>query len=156
MMSTVRSGTVALGWVLLAACGPAALVGCAPASTEAGSATGSSRPAAATTATTAAATTATTTEPATTAAPGPPSPIAESWSMPDLVGRTLQEAQDEVQRLTDFGVFFTTSSDATGQGRAQLVDSNWVVCAQSVAPGTAITAGSRIEFSSVKVTERCP
>ncbi len=75
--------------------------------------------------------------------------------MPDLVGRNLQGAQDAIQSLTGYGIAVTTSSDATGAGRLQVVDRNWRVCAQSVAAGTTITAGTSIEFSAVKLEERC-
>lgn len=81
---------------------------------------------------------------------------AASWVMPNLVGMNLQEAQDAIQALTDHAVFFTSSRDATGQGRAQVLDSNWKVCSQSVRPGDAITATTKIEFATVKLDERCP
>jgi hypothetical protein len=76
--------------------------------------------------------------------------------MPDLVGMVLQDAQDQIQAITDKNLLFTVSHDATGQKRNQLVDSNWKVCTQNVAPGTAITAETRIDFGAVKVTEQCP
>lgn len=75
--------------------------------------------------------------------------------MPDLVGANLQEAQDAIQSLTGFGIAVTTSSDATGAGRQQVLDRNWKVCAQSVAPGATITPDSLIDFSAAKVDERC-
>jgi beta-lactam-binding protein with PASTA domain len=75
--------------------------------------------------------------------------------MPDLVGSNLQEAQDAIQALTGYGIAVTTSSDATQQGRQQVLDRNWRVCAQSVAPGEAIAAGSRIDFAAVKLDESC-
>ncbi len=55
--------------------------------------------------------------------------------MPDLVCFDLQAAQDEIQ---DHGVFFSRSEDASGDGRRQLWDRNWVVIDQDPAPGTAI------------------
>lgn len=76
--------------------------------------------------------------------------------MPNLAGQNLQAAQDAIQLLTGSAVFFTSSSDATGQGRAQVLDANWKVCAQNVAPGTAITTDTKIEFAAVKLDERCP
>ena len=89
--------------------------------------------------------------PATSSA-GPPA----SWTMPNLVDQNLQAAQDAVQALTGNPLFFTSSTDATGQGRAQVLDSNWKVCSQSVKPGDVITATTRIEFAAVKLDERCP
>jgi len=76
--------------------------------------------------------------------------------MPDLVGQTLQDAQDAVQALTGNAVFFTSSTDATGQDRAQVLDANWKVCSQNVGPGDAITAKTMIEFAAVKLDEQCP
>ena len=65
----------------------------------------------------------------------------EDYLMPLVVCMSLQEAQDEVQ---DHGVFFSRSEDATGQGRNQLIDSNWQVVAQSPAPGTPFGEGDAV------------
>jgi hypothetical protein len=59
----------------------------------------------------------------------------EDKRMPDLICRGLQAAQDEIQ---DRGVFGSKSEDATGRGRRQLWDRNWVVVAQDPAPGEKI------------------
>ena len=59
----------------------------------------------------------------------------EDRLMPDLVCFDLQAAQDEIQ---DRGVFFSRSEDASGDGRRQLWDRNWVVVDQDPAPGTPI------------------
>ncbi len=97
-----------------------------------------------------------------TPAPAAPDPAAGavpagggSWTMPDLVGATLQDAQDAVQALTDFAIPITTSSDATGRDRMQLDDRNWRVCAQSVPAGADITPGSAIDFAVVQLDEEC-
>lgn len=76
--------------------------------------------------------------------------------MPSLVGQSLQAAQDAVQALTGHAVFFTSSTDATGQGRAQVLDANWKVCSQNIRPGETITAAATIEFAAVKLDEQCP
>jgi PASTA domain len=99
----------------------------------------------------------------TVTAPAPPAtappPAREStgtsWTMPDLVGSNLQDAQNAVQDLTEFQIPVTTSHDSTGAGRQQVVDRNWKVCSQSVAPGTTITKGARIDFGTVKLGETC-
>ena len=78
-----------------------------------------------------------------------------SWTMPDLVGSNLQDAQNGVQDLTDFEIAVTTSHDSTGAGRQQVLDRNWKVCSQSVAPGTTITKGAKIDFGTVKLDEAC-
>jgi len=100
----------------------------------------------------------------TVTAPAPPPPITApparestgtSWTMPDLVGSNLQDAQNAVQDLTEFQIPVTTSHDSTGAGRQQVVDRNWKVCSQNVAPGTTITKGARIDFGTVKLDETC-
>jgi PASTA domain len=78
-----------------------------------------------------------------------------TWTMPNLVGSDLQDAQDAIQALTAFEIPITTSHDETGAGREQLVDRNWKVCSQSVPAGEAITRSTRIDFGAVKDSERC-
>jgi hypothetical protein len=79
-----------------------------------------------------------------------------SWTMPDLVGSNLQDAQNGIQDLTDFEIAITTSHDSTGAGRQQVLDRNWKVCSQNVAPGTTITRTTKIDFGAVKLDEACP
>lgn len=93
--------------------------------------------------------------PAPTAAAPPVAAAPSSWVMPDLVGENLQDAQNAIQVLTDYQIFLTTSSDASGEGRQQVLDSNWRVCGQNIAPGETITVDSRIDFSAVKLDEDC-
>ena len=77
----------------------------------------------------------------------------EDRLMPDVICMNLQDAQDEIQ---DHGVFLSGSVDATGQGRNQIIDSNWVVVDQSPAPGSPIGEGDA-ELSVVKngETDEC-
>ncbi|MEN3264631.1 PASTA domain-containing protein [Pseudonocardia sp.] len=82
-------------------------------------------------------------------------PVAESWTMPDLVGSGLQEAQDSMQELTAFGIAITTSHDATGAGRMQVSDRNWKVCSQNVPPGATVTPNTPVDFGAVKLGEEC-
>ncbi len=89
-----------------------------------------------------------------TAAPPPDRP-APTWTMPDLVGANLQDAQNAIQGLTDFEIPVTTSHDETGAGRQQVVDRNWKVCSQNVAAGETIAPGTRIDFGAVKLEESC-
>lgn len=79
-----------------------------------------------------------------------------SWAMPDLVGSNLQSAQNQIQSLTDFAIAVTTSHDATGADRQQVLDENWKVCSQNIPPDRTIGSGSRIDFGAVKLEERCP
>jgi hypothetical protein len=76
--------------------------------------------------------------------------------MPNLVGSNLQRAQDQLQALTGDAVVFTSSHDATGQNRNQILDSNWKVCSQNVKPGAPVSPGVRIDFGAVKLAESCP
>lgn len=76
--------------------------------------------------------------------------------MPNLVGWQLQNAQDRIQSLTNFGIAVTTSHDATGAGRHQVWDRNWKVCSQNIPPGATIDSGTRIDFGAVKIEESCP
>ena len=78
------------------------------------------------------------------------------FKMPNEVGRTLQEAQDDVQRVSGNPALFTTSTDARGANRSQVIDSNWVVCSQSEEPGNSQNQESQISFDVVKIGEDCP
>lgn len=61
----------------------------------------------------------------------------------------LQAAQNLIQTT---GVFFSRSADATGKGRHQIVDNNWVVVSQQPPAGSPITEGSAV-LSVVKIGE---
>lgn len=99
---------------------------------------------------------------ATTTVPDPPEQVpapgtaAEQWTMPNLVGVTLQDAQDQIQALTGGAVYFTNSHDLSGADRNQVLDANWQVCTQNVGPGAAVTPASQIDFGVVKLDESCP
>lgn len=73
--------------------------------------------------------------------------------MPDVVCMNLQAAQDFIQSET--GVFLSLSEDATGAGRSQIMDRNWVVVAQRPAPGAPIGEGDAV-LSAVKIEEPNP
>jgi hypothetical protein len=73
----------------------------------------------------------------------------EDFKMPNVLCMTLQEAQDEIQ---DHGVLYSRSKDASGRGRGQWNDSNWIVIKQSPAPGKKISEGSAL-LSAVKIGE---
>ena len=76
----------------------------------------------------------------------------EDRRMPDVVCMGLQAAQDEIQ---DHGVFFSKSVDATGKGRRQLWDRNWIVVAQEPAAGEKIGEFEAV-LSVVKTNEDNP
>ena len=76
--------------------------------------------------------------------------------MPNEVGKVLQTAQDDIQRVSDNPIFFTHSTDAAGQGRHQILDSDWRVCSQNIAAGKRVSQKTDITFSVVKIDEACP
>ena len=82
---------------------------------------------------------------------------AQSWTMPNLIGKDLQGAQDEIQSVSDGQVWFSGSTDLTGQGRAQILDRAWIVCTSSPSPGAPFTTTTDITFGVVKKdSEACP
>ncbi|MGW0775676.1 hypothetical protein ACWD01_18965 [Streptomyces sp. NPDC002835] len=83
-----------------------------------------------------------------TATPEP----ATSATLPDMVGKGLQSAQDEAQAA---GFYLLTSHDALGRGRNQILDRGWKVCSQKPAPGTQAT-DVKVDFGTVKLEEECP
>jgi hypothetical protein len=81
---------------------------------------------------------------------------SSEFTMPNEVGKVLQDAQDDIQRVSGNPVYFTRSTDASGQDRFQILDSNWQVCSQNVAPGQPADATTVISFAAVKLDESCP
>jgi hypothetical protein len=75
--------------------------------------------------------------------------------MPNEVGRVLQDAQDDIQRVSGDPVFFSHSHDLLGS-RFQILDRDWKVCTQNVAPGQTVSAIGHIDFGVVKLSESCP
>lgn len=67
--------------------------------------------------------------------------VASTAVMPNVVCINLQAAQDAIQAA---GVFYSTSVDATGQGRAQVWDRNWVVVDQVPSVGASIGEGGPV------------
>ncbi|MCE5288437.1 MAG: calcium-binding protein [Nocardiaceae bacterium] len=55
----------------------------------------------------------------------------------------LQDAQDLIQK---YGVFYSRSADATGQGRMQIYDRNWVVVRQDPEAGVLIGEGDALLY----------
>nr|WP_206038196.1 hypothetical protein [Rhodococcus sp. HNM0569] len=70
-------------------------------------------------------------------------------TMPNVTCMNLQGAQDTIQAA---GVFYSRSVDATGQGRNQVLDRNWVVTAQAPAAGAAVAEGEAV-LTVVKIGE---
>ncbi len=86
--------------------------------------------------------------PAGTSAEQPP----ELFVMPNLVGQNLQLAQDTLQSL---GSYVHDQQDASGLGRIQVLDSNWVVCSQNPVAGTQTALETMVQLASVKIGENC-
>lgn len=97
-----------------------------------------------------------TTVPATTAAPktlAPTTTVEETFTMPNLVGWVLQDAQDKLQSL---GAYSLDQEDARGLERLQVLDSNWRVCSQKPRARAVVPVSTTVVLASVKLSERCP
>lgn len=152
---TRRKGAAYLALAVTTAC---LSTGCGPATTPAAGPTTTSATAEHTASSTPSAVTTTpvTTTPTPTtpfASPPPQPPTTEATRsvalMPAVVCMNLQDAQNTIQKA---GVFFSRSQDATGAGRKQILDRNWLVVAQTPTPGTPVTEGEAV-LSVVKYGE---
>jgi hypothetical protein len=76
--------------------------------------------------------------------------------MPNEVGQVLQDAQDDLQRVSGNPIYYSFSSDATGDGRHQILDRDWKVCRQNTAAGSTVSSSMSVSFAVVKLTEVCP
>ncbi|WP_082703197.1 PASTA domain-containing protein [Mycobacterium sp. IS-1496] len=77
--------------------------------------------------------------------------------MPNLIGQSLQDAQDTLQSVTGNPLFVSTSTDLTGKGRNQMMDANWQVCISTPPPGATFTKGMGVDFGVVRIdVEQCP
>lgn len=103
------------------------------------------------------------------APPGSPAPVGTSAStgaestvpsattsaalikVPDVSGMNHQDAQNAMQRA---GLYNLREVDGTGQGRALLIDRNWVQTGQTPAAGTEVTPDTVITLTAVKYTDR--
>jgi hypothetical protein len=81
---------------------------------------------------------------------------ADGFTMPDEVGQVLQDAQDDLQRISGNPLYFSNSHDASGQDRMQILDRDWQVCSQNVPAGQRVTETMTVDFSVVKMWESCP
>ncbi|MFE6847982.1 hypothetical protein [Streptomyces sp. NPDC057686] len=82
-----------------------------------------------------------------------PAPATKTATLPSLVGKGLQTAQDEAQAA---GFYTLKSHDALGHDRLQALDRNWKVCSQTPAGGASIATNTAIDFGAVKLEETCP
>lgn len=84
-------------------------------------------------------------------APKPKPPAAKT--VPALVGKGLQAAQDAAQAE---GFYNLTSHDSAGRDRMQLLDRDWKVCSQAPKAGTSAPTDTKLDLGAVKVDETCP
>jgi hypothetical protein len=101
--------------------------------------------------TTTTASTTTTTAPTTTStATSATTAAAAKITVPNVVGKDLQLAQDTMQAA---GLYNLTSHDSTGQARLQVLDRNWVVTDQTPAAGSRVAADQLIDLGARKFTD---
>jgi hypothetical protein len=86
----------------------------------------------------------------------PSTAAPDEWTMPDLIGKDLQGAQDAIQSLTHSAVTYTDSTDLSGQDRMQVSDRHWMVCTSTPPPGEKFTTETEIDFGVVRLEETCP
>lgn len=77
---------------------------------------------------------------------------AASGTLPNMVGKGLQSAQDDAQEA---GFRNLTSHDALGRGRMQAFDRNWKVCVQTPKAGRH-AKDTKVDLGAVKLEETCP
>jgi hypothetical protein len=75
--------------------------------------------------------------------------------MPNEVGHVLQDAQDDLQRVSGNPAYFSRSHDLLGN-RHQILDRDWQVCTQNVAEGATVSESDTVDFGVVKLSESCP
>lgn len=71
-------------------------------------------------------------------------------TVPNEVGKQHQAAQDDLQA---HNLYNLSEEDATGQGRALIIDRNWKVVSQSPAAGTKVSEDANITLKSKKYTD---
>ncbi|GJF32871.1 hypothetical protein KNE206_55710 [Kitasatospora sp. NE20-6] len=70
-------------------------------------------------------------------------------TLPDFKGKSAAAARDALDRSTSWSV------KDLQEGRMVLLESNWQVCTQDPAPGTALN-GQPVSLGVVKFEEKCP
>ncbi|MDI5981878.1 PASTA domain-containing protein [Amycolatopsis magusensis] len=90
------------------------------------------------------------TTPAATAPAATGSSAGSLITVPDVSGMNHQDAQNAMQAA---GLYNLREVDGKGEGRALVVDRNWVQTGQSPAPGTQVTPDTVITLTAVKYTD---
>jgi hypothetical protein len=75
---------------------------------------------------------------------------AGTITVPSVVGKDLQLAQDTMQAA---GLYNLKSHDSTGRGRLQVLDRNWRVTDQSPSAGATVTKDQLIDLGARKFTD---
>jgi ABC-type Fe3+-hydroxamate transport system substrate-binding protein len=79
--------------------------------------------------------------------------VKVTFVMPNLVGKNLQAAQDDLQAL---GSYLLDQQDATGAHRITVIDSDWKVCSQKPKRGATVPIVAMVQLAAVKLKESCP
>lgn len=74
-------------------------------------------------------------------------------TLPNMIGKGLQSAQDEAQAA---GFPLLKSHDSLGRDRNQVLDRAWKVCTQTPAAGSGVDTATTVDFGTVKLEETCP
>ncbi|MEU1107284.1 PASTA domain-containing protein [Streptomyces tibetensis] len=77
-------------------------------------------------------------------------PPKAAGKMPDFKGKSVKVAREALDPSTSI-----TVTDASGQDRNVLVESNWKVCSQEPSAGAELT-GQPVSLKAVKFEESCP
>jgi hypothetical protein len=77
-------------------------------------------------------------------------PTAAGSSTPDFAGKSVKAARSALDSATSI-----TVTDASGDSRMVLIESNWQVCSQTPKAGAKLS-GQPVEFTAVKFGESCP
>lgn len=77
-------------------------------------------------------------------------PAAKKMRLPNVVGMKLQAGQDKLQAS---GFYALNDKDATGRGRFQVFDRNWVVTRMTPAAGSKVSADTLITLYAKKYGE---
>jgi succinate dehydrogenase/fumarate reductase flavoprotein subunit len=84
-----------------------------------------------------------------------PAQSSTSFTMPNEVGHVLQDAQDDLQRVSGNSAYYSRSHDLLGN-RHQILDRDWQVCTQNIAVGATVSESDTVDFGVVKLSESCP
>ena len=84
-----------------------------------------------------------------------PAQSSTSFTMPNEVGHVLQDAQDDLQRVSGNSAYYSRSHDLLWQ---QAPDSRSKLAGvhTNVAEGASVSESDTVDFGVVKLSESCP